>query len=169
MLVCQYASILRHPCTTDHAPVEVHNCTLILNPPPGPACPALASTVRPPSPSAASTAAGITVFDRPQGRWTNVLGCPADPSSQNSLGLFDAPRPESDGPVLIHNSPVSSSGINVSRLNTFTTLGHTSLCEVLHTLRSFTTLTLAFTSRTTTSSRYAIGWSRQQNSTPRPI
>ncbi|KAN0098830.1 hypothetical protein V8E51_014493 [Hyaloscypha variabilis] len=124
----QYPSILRYPCTTGDAPVELH-CD------PEPSTPALASTV--PGPP-------------PQGLWANVLGC-----------HFYAPRLESDGPVLIHNSPVSSSGINVSRLNTFTSPGHTSLCEVQHTLRSFATLTLAFTSRTTTSSTFAIGWSGQ--------
>jgi hypothetical protein len=154
-----HSSILRYPCTTDDAPVELH-----CDPEPWPPRPACLHG----APSAASTlSTGRRAFDRPSRSLDRRAWLPRTPVTR--LRYFNTPRLERDGPVLIHNSPVSSSGINVSRLNTFTTPGHTSLCEVQHTLRSFATLTLAFTSRTTTNSRFAIGWSGQEISTPRSI
>jgi hypothetical protein len=85
-----HSSILRYPCATDRAPVELH-----CDHEPGPGL-HRASTVP------------VRCFHTAAGIWTDVLGYPRSPVTRTRLLLY--PPSFEDRPVLIHNSPFSSSG-----------------------------------------------------------
>jgi hypothetical protein len=94
-----HSSILRYPCATDPAPVELH-----CDHEPGPGLHRASTVPRPLLPHCCRHSTGPP----PKVLWTDVLGYPRSLVTRTRLLLCP---PSFEGrPVLIHNSPFSSSG-----------------------------------------------------------